>query len=135
MLRVVHIDEELDKLEFLDGRGLDTTAEQEDKAFAKLADYRDGGVFAGGFSGESLWERHGNGDELVHILDGSTHLTIMNPDGPETLELRKGMVIVVPQGRWHRFRSKHGVTVMTVTPQPTDHTSVDDPRAPGQPAV
>lgn len=131
MLKAVNIEVELARLEYLDGRGPDTTAEQEDKAFARLADYRDGGVFAGGFSGESPWERHGNGDELVHVLDGSTTLTIMTAEGPEAFELGKGMAIVVPRGHWHRFRSEHGVTVMTVTPQPTEHSLADDPRTPG----
>lgn len=134
MLKAVDIEEELGKLEFLGGRGPDTTPEQEAKAFAKLADYRNGGVFAGGFSGQSRWERHGKGDELVHILDGCTRLTVMTRDGPESFELSKGMVIVVPKGHWHRFDSESGVTVMTVTPQPTDHTSLDDPRNPGRPA-
>ena len=131
MLRAVNISDELGKLEFLEGRGPDTTAQEEDRAFARLAGYRNGAVFAGGFTGESPWERHTNGDELVHILDGGTLLTIMTDDGPKEFEMRKGMVIVVPEGRWHKFRSEQGVTVLTVTPQPTDHTSVDDPRTIG----
>jgi mannose-6-phosphate isomerase-like protein (cupin superfamily) len=129
MPEVVDIEQKLAKLDFLHGRSSQTTPAQEDAAFAKLAKYRDGGVFAGGFSGESPWERHKNGDELVHILDGSTRLTIMMEEGPESFDLRKGMMIVVPQRHWHRFRSDQGVTVMTVTPQPTDHTTVDDPRS------
>lgn len=49
---------------------------------ATLAPFRDGGVFAGSFSGESPWERHVNGDELVHILDGATTLTIISMSSP-----------------------------------------------------
>ena len=129
MPKAVDIKQALGKLHFLQGRSVETTPAQEDAAFARLTQYRDGGVFAGGFSGESPWERHQNGDELVHILDGSTCLTIMMEEGPESFDLRRGMVIVVPRGHWHRFRSDQGVTVMTVTPQPTDHTTVDDPRS------
>jgi mannose-6-phosphate isomerase-like protein (cupin superfamily) len=40
-----------------------------------------------------------------------------------------GMMIVVPQGHWHQFQSPDGVTVMTVTPQPTEHIHADDPRS------
>jgi mannose-6-phosphate isomerase-like protein (cupin superfamily) len=40
-----------------------------------------------------------------------------------------GMMIVVPQGHWHQFHSPDGVTVMTVTPQPTEHIHADDPRS------
>jgi hypothetical protein len=40
------------------------------------------------------------------------------------------MITIVPQGIWHRFDAPEGVTMMTVTPQPTDHppTHVEDPR-------
>jgi len=40
------------------------------------------------------------------------------------------MIAIVPQGAWHRFSSPRGVTLMTVTPQPTDHPAihVEDPR-------
>jgi len=128
MLRVVNIAEELDKLVALEGRNNETTPEEEEAAFATLAAYRDGGVFAGSFSGESPWERHRNGDELVYVLQGSAALTIMTETGPEVFILREGMIIVVPQGHWHKFKSDEGVTVMTVTPRPTDHTAADDPR-------
>ena len=131
MSRAVDIEKELSKLTFLDGRTRETTQEEEDAAFAVLAKYRDGGVFAGGFAGESPWERHPEGDELVHVLKGSARLTIMTTEGPEVSELRAGMVIVVPKGRWHRFDAPEGVTVLTVTPEPTEHTAVDDPRTVG----
>ena len=39
-----------------------------------------------------------------------------------------GMLIVVPQGHWHRFEAPGGVTLLSATPQPTDHTSAADPR-------
>ena len=49
---------------------------------------------------------------------------------PQEQELRAGMMVVVPQGLWHRFESPGGVTLMSVTPLPTDHPEVDveDPR-------
>ena len=128
MLEAVDIAEELDKLVFLDDRTKSTTTEQADAAFAMLAPYRDGGVFAGGFSGESPWERHSQGDELVHVLGGSATLTVMTDDGPRDFELRQGLVIVVPRGLWHRFESHDGVTLLTVTPHPTEHSVADDPR-------
>ena len=71
------------------------------------------------------------GDELVHILDGSATLDIVAGDGPpQSLSLRAGTIAVVPKGAWHRFRSPDGVTLMTATPLPTDHIrlDVDDPR-------
>jgi mannose-6-phosphate isomerase-like protein (cupin superfamily) len=46
----------------------------------------------------------------------------------QSLELSAGMLVVVPKGCWHRFESESGVKVLTVTPKPTQHTHVDDPR-------
>ena len=40
-------------------------------------------------------------------------------------ELGAGEMIVVPANTWHRFETD-GVKLMTVTPQPTDH-SVERP--------
>jgi hypothetical protein len=36
----------------------------------------------------------------------------------------------VPQNTWHRFEAPDGVSLMTATPQPTEHlaVTVDDPR-------
>jgi uncharacterized protein YjlB len=61
----------------------------------------------------------------------SATLDIASEGGPQSFELRAGMVAVIPQGVWHRFRSSEGATVMTATPLPGgDHIDldVDDPR-------
>jgi len=128
MIKAVDIQAELAGRPVLHGRGKETTDAEAKAAFATLAPFRDGSIFAGSFSGDSPWERHQNGDELVHILDGATTLTIMTDNGPQSFEMRKGMMIVVPQGHWHRFHAPEQVTVLTATPQPTDHTFAADPR-------
>ena len=128
MIKAVDIKAELAGRPVLDGRGKDTTVAEAQEAFAILAPFRDGSIFAGSFSGESPWERHQNGDELVHILDGGTTLTIMTDNGPQSFTMTAGMMIVVPQGHWHRFYAPDRVTVLTATPQPTDHIFVEDPR-------
>jgi len=40
------------------------------------------------------------------------------------------MTVVVPQNTWHRFEAPHGVSIVTATPRPTEHLTVDvaDPR-------
>ena len=131
MAKAVHIETELAKLPVMRGRTPDTPLEEEDKAFATLAELGDGGVFAGSFEGESPWERHTKGDELVHVLAGETRLTLLTEDGPQELVMTSGMLTVVPQGTWHRFQAPDGVTVLTVTPQPTDHSTAEDPREGG----
>lgn len=128
MVEAVDIQAALADRPTLRGRRPDTPADEAAAAFATVARYRDGGVFAGSFQGTSPWERHPNGDELVHVLAGATTLTVVTDDGPRILDMRAGMLTVVPQGCWHRFESPDGVTVLTMTPQPTDHTTAEDPR-------
>ena len=130
MLEAVDIKAELAGRPVLHGRSKATPESEAKAAFAVLAPFRDGSIFAGSFSGDSPWERHRNGDELVHILDGAATLTIMTDGGPQSVALRTGMLIVVPQGHWHRFHAPERVTVLTATPQPTDHTSAEDPGTP-----
>ena len=49
---------------------------------------------------------------------------------PQSFALRAGMVAVNPQGAWHRFSSADGVTLLAVTPSPSEviDLDVDDPR-------
>ena len=128
MIELVNLARDLDDLVRLEGRGAHTTEEEAQASFRKLADYRDGGLFAAHFSGSSGWERHPKGDEIVQILEGSTRFDIIVDDIVESHELGAGALLVVPQGCWHRFTSEAGVKVMTATPQPTQHLHVDDPR-------
>ena len=83
-----------------------------------------------GVAGETPSERHPNGDELVQIVDGSATLHTMTADGPKSYAVSAGMTVIVPQGTWHRFRSPEGVSLVTATPKPTEHLTVDveDPR-------
>ena len=127
MVKAVDIQKEIAKRPFLHGRS-EATESEAGEAFATLAAFGNGAIFAGGFSGETPWERHRNGDELVQILDGRTTLTILTDTGPQALDLSAGMLAVVPQGAWHRFHAPDGVTVLTATPQPTEHSFAEDPR-------
>jgi quercetin dioxygenase-like cupin family protein len=132
VITIIDLKAELGKLNMLRCRRPDMT-ETERKGsggFATLAPFRDGNLFSAKFSGDGAWERHPSGDELVQVVDGSTTLHIMTEDGPESHTLRAGMVVIVPQGAWHRFQSPEGVSLVTATPKPTEHLTVDvdDPR-------
>jgi len=122
------IQKELSNLTFLKGRTPHSSGEELSKAFATLASFDTGGVFTGSFSGTGAWERHMAGDEYVHILEGSAELTILAEDDRQIFNLKAGMVMVVPKGLWHRFYSKDGVTLIAVTPHPTEHSLNVDPR-------
>ncbi len=106
MLKAIDIQAELAKSSFSHGRGKAASAAEQSDAFITLAPYRDGGIFSGSFWGESQWERHQKGDEIVQILDGATTLTIMTDDEPRFLEMTAGMLIVIPQGHWHPRASR-----------------------------
>jgi mannose-6-phosphate isomerase-like protein (cupin superfamily) len=101
------------------------------QSFATLAASRDGGIYATHFSGSSEWERHPHGDEVVQILAGATRFDILVDEVMQSLELSAGRLVVVPQGCRHCFTSETGVKVLTVTPKPTQHTHVEDPRTAG----
>ena len=128
MPKAIDIKAELTSKKHLSKRHVNMPEEEVGAAFARLAEYDEGGVFTGSFDGESPWERHSRGDELVHVLAGHTTLTILSEKGEDILELHAGMLTVVPKSCWHRFNAPKGVTLLTVTPEPTDHSSADDPR-------
>lgn len=119
----ISLDEEFSKLTYLPDR---TPEHSDEGAFARLAEYRDGGVFIVHYAGRSEWERHPVGDEVVMVVDGSTTMSMVVDGEDVTHTLGAGELVVVPQGVWHRFDTPDGVKVMTITPQPTDHR-VDHP--------
>jgi mannose-6-phosphate isomerase-like protein (cupin superfamily) len=129
MLKAIDIKAELTRCASAHEIDKNASAAEQSDAFITLASYRDGGIFSGSFWGESQWERHPKGEEFVHILDGTTSVTIVTDDGPQSFEMTAGMMIVVPQGHWHQFQAPNGVTLMTITPQPTEHLHVGDPKS------
>lgn len=102
--------------------------DQAGEAFANLGVINNGEIFAGRWQGQSSWERHQNGDELVQVLEGETTMTLLTEGDGEKHTLTAGQFLVVPAGVWHRFDTPEGVTVFAATPQPTDHSTADDPR-------
>ena len=125
MVKTIDIEGEVSQMKFLEGRNRfsDTTG-----VFARLGEYRgDSMISAGGFSGTSQWERHPNGDEIVQIIKGSTKVTLLTAAGPEEHNLNAGMFIIIPQNTWHQFNAPDGVTLMTTTPQPTEHIEEEFP--------
>lgn len=123
MAETIDIEAALKSVSFLDGR---TPESNTSGTFARLGTYRDGAMFAGSFSGTSPWERH-PADEIVHVLGGGAVISLVAGEAVEQHNLKAGMIVIVPEGTWHRFEAPDGVTLMTVTPQPTEHTSEDVP--------
>ncbi|KEQ17928.1 cupin domain-containing protein [Endozoicomonas numazuensis] len=91
------------------------------EAFCQLAEYRDGGIFLAHYAGNSEWEKHPD-DEIVIVIEGQTSIFMLQNPVEETHSLSEGELIVVPKQTWHRFESPDVVKIMTVTPQPTEHS-------------
>ena len=127
MIRVINAKGELEGRPKITDRGEHTSEQELAEAFVNLGKFRDGALFAGSFSGDSGWERHNAADEIVQILDGATALHIVTGDDVQTFHLSAGELVIVPRGCWHRFESAKGVTVLTATPQPTQHVYANDP--------
>ena len=123
----VSIDDAVAALTFLPDRTPTTTAEQSGGAFRQLSSYREGGIFVGHWAGNSEWERHAVGEEIVMVLEGGTTIFFLTDQGEQSADLGAGELVVVPQGTLHRFETSEGVKLLSVTPQPTDHS-------PGRPA-
>lgn len=118
----ISIDGALAALRFLAERTPRTTADESEGAFRLLSAYREGGIFVGHWAGTSEWERHTVGEEIVMVLDGETTIYFFDGEHETAEALRKGELVIVPQGTWHRFTTPKGVKVLSVTPQPTDHS-------------
>ena len=116
------LEQAFSELYFVANRTPDSTDEDLGEAFAELARYRDGGIFIGYYAGESAWERHSRGDEIVYVFDGKTTLILLETGSEKRIEMGAGQLTVVPQGTWHRFETPEGVKILTATPQPTDHS-------------
>ena len=106
-----------------------TTGEEAASAFPQLGSLNGCGLYAGRFSGLSPWERHTSADELLHVLEGELEITTLTDQGPVRNTLRAGTIFVCPRGLWHRQYSAHGVLEFSATPQPTEVSFAEDPRA------
>ena len=125
------LDERVNSLTPIVGRGPQTTEEEVMSAFLSLGtgDFKNASVYLGAFDGTAGWERHTAGEELVQVVAGATEFDIIVDDELVTHQLSAGSLLVVPKGCWHRFRSDQGVTVLTVTPAGHEpHLFVEDPR-------
>jgi len=81
------------------------------------------------YMGQTPWERHTGGDELLLALDGELEITTLTDDGPVKRRLRAGEAFVCPQGLWHRQYAPKSVSMLYGTAVETSEISMaDDPR-------
>jgi len=108
VLTILDLNSELAKLRMLRGVNPETPEADRKGAFARLTPYRDSAINVAKCAGEGPWERHPNGDEIVQVVNGATTFHLMTGDGRQSYELKTGMIVIVPQGAWHRFEAPGG---------------------------
>ena len=107
----------------------DTTGEDADAAVRNVAKIGNLTLGVMSYTGQTPWERHPDGDELLLALDGELDITTLTDDGPVTRKLRAGEAFVCPQGLWHRQFAEKSVSMLYGTPVDASENSVaDDPR-------
>jgi PhnB protein len=107
----------------------DTTGEDANAAVRTVAKIGSLTLGVMSYTGQTPWERHPDGDELLLALDGELDITTLTDDGPVTRKLRAGEAFVCPQGLWHRQLAEKSVSMLYGTPVDTSENSdADDPR-------
>src|SRR3984957_20541506 len=107
----------------------DTTGEDADAAVRNVAKIGNLTLGVMSYTGQTPWERHPDGDELLLALDGEVEVTTLTDEGPVTRKLRAGEAFVCPQGLWHRQFAEKSVSMLYGTPIDTSENSMaDDPR-------
>src|SRR2546426_7321145 len=90
------------------------------RIFAKLNNCVVGAVR---FSAMPPWERHPDGDELVHVIEGELDVILLAPEGRVEVKVPAGSVFIVPRGMWHRSRPRGVVSMLFATPTKGDRKS------------
>jgi quercetin dioxygenase-like cupin family protein len=77
-----------------------------DVAFWMLGTQGPNNLWVGRFGNASIgqrspWERHVEGQELLHVLEGAVEVTLLLDSGPVTMRLDAGSIFLVPTGVWH----------------------------------
>ncbi len=106
-----------------------TTGEEADAAVRTVAKLDELTLGVMSYSGQTPWERHPGGDELLFALDGEVEVTVLTDDGPVHETIRKGSAFVCPRGLWHRQLARKSVSMLYGTATETSEVSfAEDPR-------
>jgi mannose-6-phosphate isomerase-like protein (cupin superfamily) len=122
---LLDLDAELGKLTMFRGRTPTSTREDRKGSNARLASYRDAGIFVSKSAGRGAWERHPDGDEFVYVVEGDATLHVVSEAGSQSFPVSAGKLAIVPAGAWHRFDYPQGVTLLTITPGRSEFVRAD----------
>ena len=112
MVKIYNLQQEGKNLTPIVNRGESTPEQEVVSGLAILGngDFHDAAINLGTFNGDAGWERHSQGDEIVHIVAGETDIQLLANGERQTIHATAGDLLVVPQGTWHRLQSEKGVT-------------------------
>lgn len=112
-----------------------TTGEDADAAVRQLTKIGKLTFGVMSYSGQTPWERHPDGDELLYALEGEVEVTVLSDGGPVTRTIRAGSALVCPQGLWHRQHARQSVSILYGTPiEHGEFSFADNPRVKAAPA-
>jgi mannose-6-phosphate isomerase-like protein (cupin superfamily) len=97
-------------------------------SFWTMESFNEGQTWVGRFTGQSPWERHPDGDELLHVLEGKVEVTVLTEGGAVEQPVSAGSIFVIPRGLWHRQFARSTVLQFGATPGRTEHSTAEDPR-------
>jgi mannose-6-phosphate isomerase-like protein (cupin superfamily) len=105
-----------------------------DVAFWMLGTQGPNSLWLGRFGSASIgqrspWERHPEGQELLHVLEGGVEVTLLLDSGPVTTRLDAGSIFVVPTGVWHSHTPLVATIELGATPGKSEHSTAADPRS------
>lgn len=75
------------------------------------------------FVGETPWEVHPDGDELLYVVEGAVDVTVLTDAGPVERHVATGELFVVPRGAWHRQHARERVALLFATAAGTTASS------------
>lgn len=81
------------------------------------------------YSGQTAWERHAEGDELLYILEGEAELTALTATGRISVCASAGDLVEIPRGIWHSQITRAPVKLLFIT-QGSGTESSKNPLAP-----
>jgi mannose-6-phosphate isomerase-like protein (cupin superfamily) len=65
--------------------------------------------------GDTHWECHPRGDEILVVLSGAMDAVLELPQGERVVPLTAGIACVVPRGVWHRLRTREPARLLALT--------------------
>jgi mannose-6-phosphate isomerase-like protein (cupin superfamily) len=109
-----------------------------DVAFWMLGTQGPSRLWLGRFGSQSLgqqspWERHPDGEELLHVLEGAVQVGLLLDSGLASVRLDAGSIFVVPAGVWHSHTALAPTIEFGATPGRSEHSTADDPRRESSP--